>query len=76
MLGDFGLSKMVRDANDLGADYDAAQTNAIVLPGGYNNGVHTAGVGTASYASPEQTTSKNYGTAADSESLYFSPPLR
>eukprot|EP00584_Thalassiosira_punctigera_P026301 CAMPEP_0172577846 /NCGR_PEP_ID=MMETSP1067-20121228/138439_1 /TAXON_ID=265564 ORGANISM="Thalassiosira punctigera, Strain Tpunct2005C2" /NCGR_SAMPLE_ID=MMETSP1067 /ASSEMBLY_ACC=CAM_ASM_000444 /LENGTH=999 /DNA_ID=CAMNT_0013370537 /DNA_START=165 /DNA_END=3164 /DNA_ORIENTATION=+ len=68
MLGDFGLSKMVRDANNRGVD-DGPHTTAIILPSGYGNGIHTAGVGTASYASPEQTTSKTYGTAADIFSL-------
>jgi len=74
-LGDFGLSKMVIDANNThsGADNNnnpSSQTNAIILPTGYiNDNIHTAGVGTASYASPEQITSKNYTTAADIYSL-------
>ena len=45
------------------------QSHAILLPTGFNNGAHTAGVGTASYASPEQVASKKYGTAADIFSL-------
>jgi len=78
MVGDFGLSKMIRDANNTnhrGVDnnIDPPQTtNAIILPtsvGYHNNDIHTSGVGTASYASPEQTTSKTYGTAADIFSL-------
>ena len=44
-------------------------SHAILLPTGFSNGAHTAGVGTASYASPEQVTSKKYGTAADIFSL-------
>lgn len=68
MIGDFGLSKTMRDANN--RDFDPQAANAIMLPRGYNNDhIHTAGVGTASYASPEQTTSKTYGTAADIFSL-------
>mmetsp|Transcript_16936 Transcript_16936/g.36712 ORF Transcript_16936/g.36712 Transcript_16936/m.36712 type:complete len:690 (-) Transcript_16936:161-2230(-) len=75
LLGDFGLSKMVRDANNthIGADnnnHPSSQTNAIILPTGYiDDNIHTAGVGTASYASPEQITSENYTTAADIYSL-------
>jgi len=65
MIGDFGLSKMMKDANTHGVDID----NAIILPKGYTNGMHTAGVGTASYASPEQITTKTYSTAADIFSL-------
>mmetsp|Transcript_1345 Transcript_1345/g.3369 ORF Transcript_1345/g.3369 Transcript_1345/m.3369 type:complete len:220 (+) Transcript_1345:113-772(+) len=65
MIGDFGLSKMMRDATNSGVD-----TEAIVVPRRYgNNDIHTAGVGTVSYASPEQTASKIYGTAADIFSL-------
>ena len=44
-------------------------SHAILLPTGFSNGAHTAGVGTASYASPEQVASKKYGTAADIFSL-------
>ena len=66
MIGDFGLSKRMRDANRVDID---PQTNAIILPLGLNDDNHTAGVGTASYASPEQITSKTYGTAADIFSL-------
>ena len=66
MLGDFGLSKMMRDASRVEID---PQTKAIILPVGMNNDFHTAGVGTASYASPEQTTTGTYGTAADIFSL-------
>jgi serine/threonine protein kinase len=70
MIGDFGLSKMILDANDhMTPDIDP-HANAIILPGLYvNGGDHTVGVGTASYASPEQTTSKIYGPAADVFSL-------
>jgi serine/threonine protein kinase len=73
MIGDFGLSKMILDANDHGAADIDPRANAIVLPAGYGNGNgsgnHTVGVGTASYASPEQTTSGLYGPAADVFSL-------
>ena len=76
MVGDFGLSKMINYAN-LGVEnnniMDPSQSmNTIIIPpNGYrgNSAIHTAGVGTASYASPEQTTSRMYGTAADIYSL-------
>lgn len=69
MIGDFGLSKMMNDANNHhGVDIDL-HTNAMILPTGYCSDIHTAGVGTASYASPEQIESKSYGPAADIYSL-------
>ncbi|KAL7443170.1 hypothetical protein ACHAXM_008721 [Skeletonema potamos] len=70
MIGDFGLSKMMRDAQG-GVDIDP-HNNGIILPNnGYSNvgAHHTAGVGTASYAAPEQITRKNYGPAVDIFSL-------
>ena len=67
MIGDFGLSRTLQNDATHGVDIDP-QTNAIIVPG-YSNGVHTAGVGTASYASPEQITTKTYGPAADIFSL-------
>ena len=69
MIGDFGLSKMMKDVNNHhGVDIDL-HTNAMILSTGYSNDIHTAGVGTASYASPEQIKSKSYGPAADVFSL-------
>jgi serine/threonine protein kinase len=69
MIGDFGLSKMMKDANHHAVDIDLP-TNAMILPVGDIGDIHhTAGVGTASYASPEQIESKSYGTAADVFSL-------
>ncbi len=70
LVGDFGLSKMMRDAQG-GVDLDL-HDNGIILPNGYSNGSaqhHTAGVGTASYAAPEQITRKNYDSAVDIFSL-------
>lgn len=69
MIGDFGLSKMMRDAQG-GVDLDL-HNNGIIIPNGYSNGgaQHTAGVGTASYAATEQITRKNYGPAVDIFSL-------
>ena len=60
MIGDFGLSRMMRDASlDLHED-------AVVFPRGVNSeAVHTAGVGTAAYASPEQVTTDDYDSSAD-----------
>jgi serine/threonine protein kinase len=70
MIGDFGLSKMILDANDHRTLDIDPHADAIVLPGLYvDGGDHTVGVGTASYASPEQTSSKIYGPAADVFSL-------
>lgn len=69
MIGDFGLSKMMSDANNhSGVDIDL-HTNAMILRTGHCSDIHTAGVGTASYASPEQIESKSYGPAADIYSL-------
>ena len=70
MVGDFGLSKMMRDAQG-GVDIDL-HNSEILLPNGYTNGVaaqHTAGIGTASYAAPEQITRKNYDSSVDIFSL-------
>lgn len=74
MIGDFGLSKMMQDAQQGGGvdplDHSQTMTTAIILPNGkHSNGQHTAGVGTASYAAPEQITHKNYGPAVDIFSL-------
>jgi len=78
MIGDFGLSKMMRDAQQQGGVDLDPHNNGIILPNnnGYSNngGIgaqqqHTAGVGTASYAAPEQITRKNYGPAVDIFSL-------
>ena len=73
MIGDFGLSKMMRDAQQGGGVDLDPHNNGIILPNGYSNGggaqQHTAGVGTASYAAPEQITRKNYGPAVDVFSL-------
>lgn len=78
-IGDFGLSKMLLDANGgqafesegryskkHGSDRDEFAANA-----GHNNVLavqqeaHTVGIGTASYASPEQVTSSTYGPESD-----------
>ena len=69
MIGDFGLSKMISDANN--NEHSTGHphpTNAIIHQQN-SNGHHTVGVGTASYASPEQISSKNYGPASDIYSL-------
>jgi serine/threonine protein kinase len=68
MIGDFGLSKMISDANT-NEHLHTTATNGIVHQQSSSNGHHTVGVGTASYASPEQITSKNYGPASDVYSL-------
>jgi serine/threonine protein kinase len=56
LIGDFGLSRLLRHANG-GRDFvhDTAH-DAEPL---------TVGIGTASYAAPEQLKSRDYGTAAD-----------
>ena len=78
-IGDFGLSKMLLDANGgqafesegryskkHGSDRDEFAENA-----GHKNVLavqqeaHTVGIGTASYASPEQVTSSTYGPESD-----------
>ena len=74
-IGDFGLSKMLFDANGgkpfdnagNGHGHDESSTGNI----GHSNALavpleaHTVGIGTASYASPEQVTSSTYGPSAD-----------
>lgn len=78
-IGDFGLSKILLDANGgkpfesagnqeaNGHGHDESSTGNI----GHNNALavsleaHTVGIGTASYASPEQVTSSTYGPPAD-----------
>jgi serine/threonine protein kinase len=67
MIGDFGLSKMISDANT--NEHLHTTTNGIVHQQHNSNGHHTVGVGTASYASTEQITSKTYGPASDIYSL-------
>ena len=67
MIGDFGLSKMISDANN--NEHLLTTTNVIVQQQSSSNGHHTVGVGTASYASPEQITSKNNRPASDIYSL-------
>jgi translation initiation factor 2-alpha kinase 1 len=69
MIGDFGLSKMISDANTNEHLHTTTTTNVIVQQQHNSNGHHTVGVGTASYASPEQITSKTYGPASDIYSL-------
>lgn len=63
-IGDFGLSKILLDANG-GKAFESAgnigHNNALAVP----LEAHTVGIGTASYASPEQVTSSTYGPPAD-----------
>ncbi len=64
-IGDFGLSKMMQDATQIGTPTNRTQSDDFVVSGGYVDDVHTAGVGTASYAAPEQITQKTYGPSVD-----------
>mmetsp|Transcript_28533 Transcript_28533/g.62104 ORF Transcript_28533/g.62104 Transcript_28533/m.62104 type:complete len:947 (+) Transcript_28533:20-2860(+) len=83
-IGDFGLSKMLFDANGgqafeseadsrqrrrqqhnhRGSSDEFAHQRALAV-----SEVHTIGIGTASYAAPEQIKSSSYGPAADIYSM-------
>lgn len=72
-IGDFGLSKLLLDTNHVSQHHRTSSTDLIVLPvpdphqwAGTN---HTAGIGTASYAAPEQIDTEVYGPEADIFSL-------
>ncbi|GKY91859.1 hypothetical protein MPSEU_000157500 [Mayamaea pseudoterrestris] len=83
-LGDFGLSKLMKSSSlfddmaqnslqlvERGNATINRQLGTSLFPGA-DSGWHdplTAGVGTASYAAPEQVASRAYGTAADIFSL-------
>ena len=66
-IGDFGLSKL----GDFSVDViqDTANHELANLSTFGTNFTHTAGVGTASYASPEQINSSKYGKESDIFSL-------
>ena len=73
-IGDFGLSKMLLSAN-AGKGFDQEEYsiphNTAIVPlynGDWQDPL-TAGVGTSSYAAPEQLSSKSYGSEADIFSL-------
>lgn len=79
-IGDFGLSKLIRSANGEEAWDAGASVQKLLLPAASNlkgQGEKmsswaeplTAGVGTASYAAPEQVASDRYGSEADIFSL-------
>jgi len=68
-IGDFGLSKILQTAN-CGIPFDSDPGTMIVpinqnaSSGAWDDPL-TAGVGTSSYAAPEQLSSQNYGSEAD-----------
>lgn len=62
-IGDFGLSKLLSREDDDVVDAGGRR------PPPLSAGGHTTGIGTASYASPEQTASGSYGPASDVFSL-------
>jgi len=81
-IGDFGLSQLIRglgqqgrqqSPTDSGVTREGIAENIHISPEGDDHGAWqdplTAGVGTASYAAPEQVTTRNYGKEADIFSL-------
>jgi serine/threonine protein kinase len=76
-IGDFGLSKVLRSANGgmpFGEDAPSSPLNNMetIVPWNHSNQITrnlqdplTAGVGTSSYAAPEQLASHKYGREAD-----------
>jgi len=66
LIGDFGLSRLLRKAQ-CGRDL-FRQNAALVQPGNHSDPL-TAGIGTASYAAPEQLERCDYGKEADMFSL-------
>ena len=63
LIGDFGLSRLLQNANR-----DFRQTSTV-RHGGKHKDPLTAGIGTASYAAPEQLNCCEYGKEADIFSL-------
>lgn len=71
-IGDFGLSKLLRRANlddDFSEDAIIPLNVAGLQTSNYLQEHHTQGVGTSSYAAPEQLLSQKYGSEADIFSL-------
>lgn len=81
-IGDFGLSKMLQDASAAGQDGEhnrrswnppsrpsSERTLLMARAQSETSEPHTIGIGTASYASPEQIQSSSYGPTADMYSL-------
>ena len=81
-IGDFGLSKMLQDASAAGQDGEhnrrswnppsrpsSERTLLMARAQSETSEPHTIGIGTASYASPEQIQSSSYGPTADIYSL-------
>ncbi len=65
-IGDFGLSRLIRDACQ--TDNNDPK-NPVAGIGNRKTGVHTVGVGTLTYASPEQIKGQSCDNHADSYSL-------
>ncbi|KAL3796137.1 hypothetical protein HJC23_000640 [Cyclotella cryptica] len=61
-IGDFGLSKMMREAHPGPL---SPSSNEFFTSKNFVKDGHTAGVGTASYAAPEQITDTHYGPEVD-----------
>ncbi len=83
-IGDFGLSKLIQTAASRHGTHSTTRRSFLMLDHEPElrqddtlasnfvldwNDPHTAGVGTASYAAPEQVSSREYGTKADVFSL-------
>ena len=66
-IGDFGLSKLGSFSSDMEQDIKTCELANLSTYGTEHE--HTVGVGTTSYASPEQMNSSNYGKESDIFSL-------
>jgi len=68
-LGDFGLAKDVSGISDMGVRHLGSPSGESLVEPHMTQQLHTSRVGTPSYASPEQLTTRAYGIETDVFSL-------